>query len=83
MNPLLKWLPGICRRHGKRGPAASFRFASFKELPSYHRDFLPRKLDEAEATSREPPNDGGVDRSHCMLRIWALGIPSRTNAHRS
>ena len=56
-------------------PAASFRFPSFKEATeAYHREFIQRKLEEAEGNVSRAAELMGVDRSHLYRRMRALGI---------
>src|SRR5689334_920170 len=62
-------------------PAASFRFPSFKEATeAYHREFIQRKLEEAEGNVSRAAELMGVDRSHLYRRMRALGIQNRTTA---
>jgi len=65
--------------HGKEEPpAASFRFPSFKEATdAYHREFIQKKLTEAEGNVSRAAELMGVDRSHLYRRMRALGIPNR------
>ncbi|MFN2530488.1 MAG: sigma-54-dependent transcriptional regulator [Pyrinomonadaceae bacterium] len=65
--------------HGKEEPpAASFRFPSFKEATeAYHREFIQRKLEEAEGNVSKAAELMGVDRSHLYRRMRALGIQTR------
>lgn len=59
-------------------PAASFRFPSFKEATdAYHREFIQRKLEEAEGNVSRAAELMGVDRSHLYRRMRALGIQNR------
>src|SRR5713226_7617235 len=56
-------------------PASSYRFPSFKEASdAYHREFIQRKLDEAEGNVSRAAELMGVDRSHLYRRMRALGI---------
>jgi two-component system nitrogen regulation response regulator NtrX len=65
--------------HGKdEAPVASFRFPSFKEATdAYHREFIQRKLEEAEGNVSRAAELMGVDRSHLYRRMRALGIQNR------
>jgi two-component system nitrogen regulation response regulator NtrX len=59
-------------------PTASFRFPSFKEATdAYHREFIQRKLEEAEGNVSRAAELMGVDRSHLYRRMRALGIQNR------
>ena len=59
-------------------PASSYRFPSFKEASdAYHREFIQRKLDEAEGNVSRAAELMGVDRSHLYRRMRALGISGR------
>ncbi|HEX9544197.1 MAG TPA: sigma-54 dependent transcriptional regulator [Pyrinomonadaceae bacterium] len=80
MNPGIKVLAADLPPHGKdEAPATSFRFPSFKEATdAYHREFIQRKLDEAEGNVSRAAELMGVDRSHLYRRMRALGIPSRS-----
>jgi two-component system nitrogen regulation response regulator NtrX len=80
MNPGIKVAAGDLPPHGKEeAPATSFRFPSFKEATdAYHREFIQRKLDEAEGNVSRAAELMGVDRSHLYRRMRALGIPSRS-----
>src|SRR6185369_4413284 len=60
-------------------PASSYRFPSFKEASdAYHREFIQRKLDEAEGNVSRAAELMGIDRSHLYRRMRALGIRSRS-----
>jgi two-component system nitrogen regulation response regulator NtrX len=56
-------------------PALSYRFPSFKEATdAYQREFIQRKLAEAEGNISRAAEAMGVDRSHLYRRIKNLGI---------
>ncbi len=56
-------------------PASSFRFPSFKEATeAYQREFIQKKLAEAEGNVSRAAELMGVDRSHLHRRIKNLGI---------
>ncbi len=56
-------------------PASSFRFPSFKEATeAYQREFIQKKLAEAEGNVSRAAELMGVDRSHLHRRIRNLGI---------
>jgi two-component system, NtrC family, nitrogen regulation response regulator NtrX len=62
-------------------PAASFRFPSFKEATeAYHREFIQRKLEEADGNVSRAAELMGVDRSHLYRRMRALGIQNRVTS---
>ena len=59
-------------------PASSYRFPSFKEASdAYHREFIQRKLDEADGNVSRAAEWMGIDRSHLYRRMRALGISVR------
>src|SRR5881394_1213725 len=59
-------------------PASSYRFPSFKEASdAYHREFIQKKLDEAEGNISRAAELMGIDRSHLYRRMKALGIAGR------
>jgi two-component system nitrogen regulation response regulator NtrX len=59
-------------------PASSYRFPSFKEASdAYHREFIQRKLDEADGNVTRAAELMGIDRSHLYRRMKALGITAR------
>ena len=59
-------------------PAVSFRFPSFKvATEAYHREFIQRKLEEADGNVSRAAELMGVDRSHLYRRMRALGIQNR------
>jgi two-component system nitrogen regulation response regulator NtrX len=61
-------------------PASSFRFPSFKEATdAYHREFIQKKLSEAEGNVSRAAEIMGVDRSHLYRRMKALGIVGRSD----
>src|SRR5687768_13541689 len=59
-------------------PASSYRFPSFKEASdAYQREFIQRKLDEADGNVSRAAELMGIDRSHLYRRMRALGINVR------
>lgn len=59
-------------------PAASFKFPSFREASeAYQRDFIKRKLSEAEGNVSRAAEMLGIDRSHLYRRMRSLGIKVR------
>jgi two-component system nitrogen regulation response regulator NtrX len=82
MHPAVKVAAADLPPHGKEeAPAASFRFPSFKEATdAYHREFIQRKLEEAEGNVSRAAELMGVDRSHLYRRMRALGIQNRERA---
>lgn len=79
MHPGVKVSASDLPARGKEEPpAASFRFPSFKEATdAYHREFIQRKLEEAEGNVSRAAELMGVDRSHLYRRMRALGIQNR------
>lgn len=79
MHPIRKVTAADLPPHGKEEPpAASFRFPSFKEATdAYHREFIQKKLSEAEGNVSRAAELMGVDRSHLYRRMRALGIANR------
>lgn len=82
MNPGLKVGASDLPPRGKEeAPAASFRFPSFKDATeAYHREFIQRKLEEADGNVSRAAELMGVDRSHLYRRMRALGIQNRERA---
>src|SRR5918996_507131 len=80
MHPGVKVTAADLPPHGKEEPpAASFRFPSFKEATeAYHREFIQRKLEEADGNVSRAAELMGVDRSHLYRRMRALGIQNRS-----
>jgi two-component system, NtrC family, nitrogen regulation response regulator NtrX len=60
---------------GEVPPANSFKFPSFKEASdAYQREFIKRKLIEADGNVSRAAELMGIDRSHLYRRMRALGI---------
>lgn len=63
---------------GEEPPASSYRFPSFKEATdTYQREFIQRKLEEADGNVTKAAEIMGIDRSHLYRRMKSLGIQSR------
>lgn len=63
---------------GEVPPSVSFRFPSFREASEvYQREFIRRKLTEADGNVSRAAELMGVDRSHLYRRMRALGINAR------
>ncbi len=79
MHPGVKVAASDLPPRGKEeAPVASFRFPSFKEATdAYHREFIQRKLEEADGNVSKAADLMGVDRSHLYRRMRALGIQTR------
>lgn len=59
-------------------PAASFRFPSFKDATdAYQREFIQRKIAEAEGNISRAAETMGLDRSHLYRRMKALGLAAK------
>jgi two-component system nitrogen regulation response regulator NtrX len=63
---------------GEAPPVAVYRFNSFKEASEAHqREFIRRKLSEAEGNVTRAAELMGLDRSHLYRRMRALGVKVR------
>jgi two-component system nitrogen regulation response regulator NtrX len=64
----------------EKPPASSYRFPSFREATdAYQREFIQRKLAEADGNVSKAAELMGVDRSHLHRRIKTLGIVTKGN----
>jgi two-component system nitrogen regulation response regulator NtrX len=64
----------------EKPPASSYRFPSFREATdAYQREFIQRKLAEADGNISKAAELMGVDRSHLHRRIKTLGIVTKGN----
>jgi len=62
----------------EKPPASSYRFPSFREATdAYQREFIQRKLAEADGNISKAAESMGVDRSHLHRRIKTLGIVTK------
>jgi two-component system, NtrC family, nitrogen regulation response regulator NtrX len=60
---------------GAERPSATYRFPSFREATeAYQREFILRKLAEAEGNISRAAEGMGIDRSHLYRRMKSLGI---------
>ena len=64
----------------EKPPASSYRFPSFRAATdAYQREFIQRKLAEADGNISKAAELMGVDRSHLHRRIKTLGIVTKGN----
>jgi two-component system nitrogen regulation response regulator NtrX len=65
---------------GEAPPASSYNFDSYHEAAeTYEREYIVRKLAEAEGNVTRTAELMGIDRSHLYRRLKALGINTRAN----
>lgn len=66
---------------GEAPPASSYNFDSYRDAAeTYEREFILRKLAEADGNMSRTADLMGIDRSHLYRRMKALGINRRDNA---
>jgi two-component system, NtrC family, nitrogen regulation response regulator NtrX len=66
---------------GEAPPASSYNFDSYRDAAdTYEREFILRKLAEADGNMSRTAELMGIDRSHLYRRMKALGINRRDNA---
>ena len=80
MHPRVRLTASDLPPRGKEeAPPVSFRFPSFKDATdAYHREFIQRKLEEADGNVSRAAELMGVDRSHLYRRMRVLGIQTRS-----
>ena len=63
---------------GEAPPAASYSFESYREASeAYEREYILRKLAEADNNMSRTAEIMGIDRSHLYRRMKSLGIQKR------
>lgn len=63
---------------GEAPPAASYNFDSYRQAAeTYEREYIARKLAEAEGNVTRTAELMGIDRSHLYRRMKSLGMPVR------